>query len=302
MKIEKELQEDHQIKLNVELDADPFEKAKRQAARKIAKKVKIPGFRPGKAPYNVILRQVGEGAVVEEAMDILIEDIYPKVLEEAEITPYGPGNLEKVESLDPPTFQFVVPLAPEVELGDYKELEIDYKVPEVEAAAIDAQIEQMLQQQAITEQSEEPAKEGDRVFYQVSADRAEIEDGEEANIIPERFNSTIIEPESEAQNHWPYPGFSQNLIGLSIDGEKDVVYTYPEDHEDEDLQGVEAIFHITVTNIQTVSLPELDDEFAKSASDFETIEELRADIEEKLKEAARTGIRTRPTMIRSSKP
>ncbi len=80
MKIEKELQEDHQIQLNVELEADPFEKAKRQAARKIAKKVKIPGFRPGKAPYNVIVRQVGEGAIVEEAMDILIDDIYPKIL------------------------------------------------------------------------------------------------------------------------------------------------------------------------------------------------------------------------------
>jgi len=76
LKIEKELLEDHQIQLNVEIDAEPFEKAKRQAAKKIAKKVKIPGFRPGKAPYNVIVRQVGEGAVVEDAMDILIEDIY----------------------------------------------------------------------------------------------------------------------------------------------------------------------------------------------------------------------------------
>ncbi len=283
MKIEKEIQEDHQIKLNVELEADPFEKAKRQAARKIAKKVKIPGFRPGKAPYNVIVRQVGEGAVVEEAMDILIEDIYPKVLEEAEIKPYGPGNLEKVESLDPPTFHFVVPLAPEVELGDYKSLEITYEVPEIEPEAIDAQFDELRQQQAVTEKSEEPAKVGDRVFYQVSADRVEVEEGEEANIIPNRFNSTIIEAEGEVQNQWPYPGFSQNLVGMSIDEEKDVVYIYPEDHEDEELQGAEAVFHITVTNIQTVSLPELDDEFAKSASDFDTIEELRADIEKNLK-------------------
>ena len=83
MKIEKELLDDHQIKLNVEVDADPFEKAKRQAARKIAKRVKIAGFRPGKAPYNVIVRNVGEGAIVEEAMDFLIDDIYPKVIEEA---------------------------------------------------------------------------------------------------------------------------------------------------------------------------------------------------------------------------
>jgi trigger factor len=283
LKIEKELQEDHQIQLNVELDADPFEKAKRQAARKIAKKVKIPGFRPGKAPYNVILRHVGEGAVVEEAMDILIDDIYPKVLDEAEITPYGPGNLEEVESLDPPTFKFMVPLAPEVELGDYKALEIAYEVPKVETEEIDAQIDELRQQQAITEKSEDPAKEGDRVFYQVSADRVEIEEGEEAEIIPNRFNSTIIEAKGEEQNQWPYVGFSQNLLGMSIDEEKDVVYTYPEDHFEEDLQSVEAVFHITVTNVQTVSLPEVDDEFAKTASDFDTIEELRADIEESIK-------------------
>ena len=124
MKIEKELLEDHQIQLNVEIDADPFEKAKRQAARKIARKVRIPGFRPGKAPYNIIIRHLGEGAIVEDALDILVEDIYPKILDEAEVKPYGPGNLENIESLDPPTFKFVVPLAPEIEVvgrGSFKE-------------------------------------------------------------------------------------------------------------------------------------------------------------------------------------
>ena len=223
MKIEKEQLEDHQIKLNVEIDAEPFENAKRQAARKIAKKVKVPGFRPGKAPYNVILRQVGEGAIVEEAMDILIDDIYPKVLEEAEINPYGPGSLEKVESLDPPTFHFVVPLAPEVELGDYKALELAYEIPEVTEEEIEEQIATLRQQQAITEKSEEPAKEGDRVFFQISAKRAEISEGQEAEIIPERFNSSIIEKKGEEQNQWPFSGFSANLKGMSIDEEKDIL-------------------------------------------------------------------------------
>jgi len=282
LKIEKELLEDHQIKLNVEIDADPFEKAKRQAARKIAKKVKVPGFRPGKAPYNVILRQVGEGAIVEEAMDFLIEDIYPKVIEEAEVNPYGPGSLEKVESLDPPSFRFLVPLAPEVELGDYKALELAYEVPDVADEEIDEQIATLRQQQAITEKSEEPAVESDRVFFQVSADRVDVAEGEEANIIPERFNSMIIEAKGEEKNQWPFPGFAANLKGMSIDEQKDIIYTYPEDHEDEELQSVEAIFHVTVTNIQKVTLPELDDEFAQAASDFDTLDELKADIKENL--------------------
>jgi trigger factor len=282
LKIEKELLEDHQIKLNVEIDADPFEKAKRQAARKIAKQVKVPGFRPGKAPYNVILRQVGESAIVEEAMEFLIDDIYPKVLKEADVKPYGPGSLEKVESLDPPSFHFVIPLAPEVELGDYKALELAYEVPEVTEEEIDQEIATLLQQQAITEKSEEPAIEGDRVFFQVSADRAEVTEGEEANIIPERFNSVIVEAKDEDENQWPFPGFSANLKGMSIDESKDIIYTYSEDHDDEELQGVEAVFHVMVTNIQKVTLPELDDEFAKAASDFDTLDELKADIKERL--------------------
>jgi trigger factor len=283
LKIEKELLEDHQIELNVEIDSDPFESAKRKSARNIAKKVKIPGFRPGKAPYNVIIRHVGENAVVEEALDILVEDIYPKILEEAEIQPFGPGSLQNIENLDPPTFKFVVPLAPEVELGDYKTLDIPYEVPPVEAEAIDAKIDELRQQQAITEKSENPATEGDRVFYQVSAKRVEVDEGQEADLIPERFNSAIIEKEGEEQNQWPFVGFSKNLLGMSIDEEKDIIYTYPEDHEDDEFKGVEAVFHVVVTNIQTVSLPELDDEFAKSASDFDTLEELRNSIIEELK-------------------
>ncbi len=282
MKIEKELLEDHQIKLNVEIDADPFEKAKHQAARKIAKKVKVPGFRPGKAPYQVILRQVGEGAIIEEAMEFLIDDIYPKVLEEAEINPYGPGSLDKVESLDPPTFHFLVPLAPEVVLGDYKSLELAYEEPEVTAEEIDEQIDSLRQQQAITEKSEEPAVEGNRVFFQISADRVEVTEDQEANILPERFNSVIIEAKGDEQNQWPFPGFSAKLKGMSIDEEKDILYTYPEDHENEEFQGVEAVFHVTVTNIQKVALPDLDDEFAKAASDFDTLEELKADIQNNL--------------------
>ncbi len=168
-------------------------------------------------------------------------------------------------------------------MGDYKALELAYVVPDVEAKAIDALIDELRQQQAITEKSEEPAEEGNRVFYQVSADRAEVKEGEEANLILDRFNSAIIEAEGEEQNQWPFPGFSRNLAGMSVDEEKDVIYTYPEDHEDEELQEVEAVFHIVITNVQKVTLPELDDEFAKSASDFDTIEELRADIEENLK-------------------
>ena len=282
MKIEKEFLEDHQVKLHVEFEPEQFEQAKRRAAKKIAKKVKIPGFRPGKAPYNVIVRHVGEGTIIEDATEMFVDEMYPKVLEEAEIKPYGPGTLEDVETLEPPTFVFKVPLAPEVELGDYKSLEIPYEPPEITDEAVDARLEEMRQDLALTETSTEPAQEGDRVYFQVSAERVEPEKGEDATLIAERFNSVVIEPDNE--NEWPFPGFSANLIGMSAEESKDIIYTYPDDYEDEALRGVEAIFHVTVTNVQKVTLPALDDEFAKSASDFDTLEELRADIRKNLEE------------------
>ena len=103
MKIETENLEDHQIKLTVEVDDENLEQAKRKAAKKIAKRIKIPGFRPGKAPYQVIQRQVGDEALLEESLEILINDNYPNIIEQADIQPYGPGNFENISSFEPLT-------------------------------------------------------------------------------------------------------------------------------------------------------------------------------------------------------
>jgi trigger factor len=90
----------------------------------LSRKTKIPGFRPGKAPYNVVERTIGEGVILENALDILIEEIYPDVIKEAGINPYGPGALKNMPSLDPPTFEFVIPLDAEVQLGDYRQIRL----------------------------------------------------------------------------------------------------------------------------------------------------------------------------------
>jgi trigger factor len=279
LKIETEHLEDHQVKLTVELETAPLEKAKHQAARQIAKKVKIPGFRPGKAPYGVIVRTVGESAVVEDAIELLVNDIYPKVLEEAEIEAYGPGSLENVGSLEPPTLIFTVPLEPEVELGDYKALDISYEPPAVGDEQIDAKLKELQEQHVIRETVERPAEVGDMVFMQLSAHKTRAEEDEDATIYDGRFSSSVIhDPDHQPEQEWPYPGFSQELIGITAKAEKNITYTYPEDHGDENLQGVEVEFHVVVTNIQSRSYPELDDEFAKTASDFDTLEELKEDI------------------------
>ncbi len=283
MKIEKEFRDDHQVKLTVEIDSEPFEIAKRRAARQVAKRVKIPGFRPGKAPYGVILRQVGEGHIVEEALEILIEEQYPEIIKEAEIKPYGPGKLEGVPQLDPPTFEFIVPLEAEVELGDYKSLRIPYEIPQISDKDLEDNIENIRDQNASRESVERPAELGDIVFMRISGINLDIENEAEATIIEERFSSSLIQ-ETEDENEWPFPGFSKELIGISIDDEKTLTYKYPDDYNDESLQGINAELKIFVTNIQTKNLPEIDEEFVKKVSEFESVEEWKINLKENLAE------------------
>ncbi len=282
MKIEKEYRDDHQVKLTVEIDPDSFKAAKHKAARKIAKKVKIPGFRPGKAPYGVILRQVGEGHIVENALDQWIEEQYPKVIEEAEIEPYGPGTLENVPQLDPPTLEFVVPLDAVVEVGDYKSIRVPYQPPSIEDEEVEKEIKRIQEQHATRESVERPAEIGDVVYMRIRGERSDLDQGEDSTIVEERFSSSIIKTELDP-NEWPFPGFSTNLVDMSKEEEKTIHYYYPEDYADENLQGAAVDFHVVVTNVQTLTLPEADDELAKTASDFDSLEEwkesLRVDLE-----------------------
>jgi len=286
LKIEQEILEDRQVKLNVEIDNEPWQKAKHQAARRLAKRVKIPGFRPGKAPYAVIVRNIGEGAIVEEALEILIDDVYPKIIDEAEIEPYGPGRLEEVEDLDPPTFEFVVPLQPEVEVGDYKAIEIAYEPPEIDDDEVDEALENMRQQQAINEPVERPAADGDIVYMRVSGKRLDVEDESDVMLFNQQFSSARLGQEDSATDRQFFEGFSDQLVGLAPQEQKTFNHTYPDDYEDEDLQGVEVEFQVDVTNIQAYTIPDLDDEFAKSAGEFDTLDEMRQDMKSRLQEQA----------------
>jgi len=130
LKIETHPREDHQTTMVVEVDAERLEGARRRAARKIAERAKIPGFRPGKAPYDVVRRLYGDAVITEEAVEILVDDIYPQAIKEADIKPSGQGQLENIESMDPPKFVFTVPLAPTVELGDYRSVRLPYEYVE----------------------------------------------------------------------------------------------------------------------------------------------------------------------------
>ena len=131
MNVQTEKLDNHVARLTVEVESQQLEKAKKQAARKLAKRVNIPGFRRGKAPYRVLVSYVGEAPIVEEAVETLGNDVFRKALDESEIEPYTIGELEDFK-LDPqPTFVFTVPMQPTVEMNDYLSVRADYEMPDV---------------------------------------------------------------------------------------------------------------------------------------------------------------------------
>jgi trigger factor len=282
-KIDSQPLEDHQVKLVVEAPAESFEAAKHKAARKLSQKNKIPGFRPGKAPYPIVVRQFGESVILEEALDLYIQDAYVKILEEAEIEPYGPGELENVISFDPPQFEFVVPLKPIVELCDYHALHRDYDFQPVSEKDVDEAIENLRERQAILEPVERPASEGDVVYIQLSGNRKDGEGEDGSSLVNERRAPITIRPEGDPdENAWPFPGFSRYLIGLSAGDSKTIDYKFSDDFYFEGLQGIEATYELKVEEIKSRLLPEVNDEFAQSVGEFENLEALRTTIREEL--------------------
>ena len=283
MKIDTQPLEDHQVKLTVEVEPKPFEAAKQRAARKLARQVKIPGFRPGKAPYPVIVRHLGEPAIIEEAVEILVNDVYPDAIKEAKIEAYGPGSLENIVSIDPPTFEFVVPLRAEVILGDYHAIREPYGLKEITPEMVDEVLENLQERQAIIEPVVRPAQEGDLVRVKLHADRKEPEEGKPATLINNRPFSTTIEPEQpEDPTEWPFPGFSRRLLGMTAGDEASFYYAYPEDSESESLHSTEAEFFINVEQVSSREIPKLDEEFAKSVGNYATMDELREAIRQDL--------------------
>lgn len=279
--------EDHQVRLTVDVDESLLEGAQHRAARDLSKRMKIPGFRPGKAPYNVILNYLGEAEIRKEAIYTLVDEIYPKALEEAKIEPYGSGTLEEVKDDEgsPLQFLFKVPLKAETEIGDYRALRIPYKPAKITKADIDERLEKMRAEAVIIEPVQRSAQEGDMLHVQIEGVRSAPEEGEEVELIHERSAPVVIEAsDADTKEEWPFSGFSRQLIGVMAGEEKKIHYKYPDDSPFESLRGVEADFTIKVEKVSTRTLPTLDDEFAQSVSDAATIKELREKIHHELED------------------
>lgn len=264
MNIEKQYQEDHSIKLIVEVDQEKMNTYKRRAATKIASRGNIPGFRPGKAPYDIVVRTYGEGAITEQAVDLFIDVEYSNILKEADVNPGAAGSLESIDSLEPPKFTFRVPLAPEIDLGDYHSVRLAYEWKAPEQKDVDAALEELRQMYASTENVERAIELGDYVLLDVKSETVELN----------RTGFATFVRKEERDTEWPYNGFAKELVGLKAGESKTIKYSFPADWEVEELKGKDVEIEATIKTVRGVTLPDINDEFAKMTGAGETVDAL----------------------------
>ncbi len=285
MKIEQTYLEDHQLEVTVEAEQDVFEQAKHRAAKEMSKGKNIPGFRPGKAPYQRVVTHFGESAIIDHALDHFLDEVYPQIIDEIDREPYGPGQVKEIKTLEPPTFVFYIPLQPEVKLGEYREIRLPYEKADVPQEEVDKILDRMLSQQASIEPVDHSAEEGNLVDTSLDARAAESDpDDEESYLLKNQPLPVMIKGKKDDQDkEWPFPGFSRQLLGVSSGDSLELTYEFPDDDTvEEDYRGKEVLYAVQVEGIRERVLPELDDAFVKTVSDLESVDELREQILEEL--------------------
>jgi trigger factor len=285
LKIEQTYLEDHQLELVVETEQDVFEKAKHLAAKELAKGKKIPGYRPGKAPYQLILNHFGEATIIDKALEHFLDEIYPQVIDEIEEEPYGPGQVKEIQSLDPPTFIFHIPLQPDIVVGEYREIRLPYEKTEITENDVDEIIERMRSQQATVEPVDHPAEEGNLVDTSLDGRPSDADpDDEESYLLKGQPLPVMIKgKDDDDSSEWPFPGFSRQLLGASEGDSLELTHEFSDNEDvDEEYRGKELLYTVKVQGIRERVQPDLDDDFVKKISDLESVDELRQQINEEL--------------------
>ena len=267
LKITQQRLENQQMLLTIVVPDERVDKALRATAKKLAKQYRIPGFRPGKAPYHVIVSRFGREALLEEVADEMGQDIFVEAMEVAELDPYARAVLKDV-SFDPLTYQVEVPLPPEVEPNNYRELRVPYAEPGEEAIseAVQAEIEQIRERFKTWQPVERPVEYGDLVTIsvKVTVNDEVVLENDDWDVVP------------DAEEYTMAPEFDAAFIGMTVGEAKMFTATFPEESESP-WEGEEGAFEINVIGIKSEELPELDAELAQEVGEYETYEELYDD-------------------------
>ena len=277
MSLQVERLEHNMAKLTIEVSAEELEGALQKAYQKHKGKISIPGFRKGKVPRQLVEKMYGPEIFYDDAANALIPEAYAKAYDESglEIVSQPKIDVTQIEKGKAFIFTAEVAVKPEVTLGQYKGIEVDSFSTEVSAEEVEAKLaeEQNKNARTITVEGR-PVQDKDEVVldFEGFVDGVAFEGGKGENYPLTIGSGSFI------------PGFEEQLIGVEPEQEVEVKVTFPEDYHAEDLKGKDAVFKCTVHEIKAKELPELDDEFASEVSEFDTLEEYKADVEKKLRE------------------
>lgn len=280
MKAELIKKEGNKVTLKITVDNNKFESAVNKAYNKTKSKYNLPGFRKGKAPRVVIESQYGKGVFYNDAIEILFPEVYPQAIKELNIDPVDSPNLdvEEISKDNGLVMVLNVEVKPEFELGNYKGIEVTKVENNVTEDEVDLKLKEML----------------DRNSRLVSVEDKALESGDTAVIDFEGFDNGVAFEGGKGENYnlvigsnTFIPGFEDQLIGKKAGEELKVEVNFPEEYHVEALAGKPVVFEVKVNDVKVKEVPELDDEFAKDASEFDTLAELRADVKAKLQEEAK---------------
>ena len=271
--------EKNDVMFNMESSAEEFENAQIKAYQDNKSKFVVDGFRKGKAPRSIIEKKYGEGVFFEDALDELFRENYPKALNELNLEVIDSPRAEFTQLKKGEGFTATITVAcfPVVEVKDYKGVKIDKIEREVKEDEIDNEIEQLQKRNARMVSVERAAEDGDTVYFDYSG-----------FVGDNQFEGGTAEKQTLKLGSGMFiPGFEEQLVGCKADEDKDVKVTFPKDYHATDLAGKEAVFHCHIHEVREEELPELNDDFAQDVSEFDTLEELRANTREKLEETAK---------------
>jgi trigger factor len=270
---------DSHVRVEVEVPAEQVDRGMQRAARSLAKEMRLPGFRKGKAPPALVIQRLGFGAVFQETIREALPEWYEQGLLGSGISPVGDPDIEIVSAPEAEgealSFKFEIGVRPKAKLGEYKGLEVGRAEAEPPDEIVDREVERIREGFAKLEPVERAAADGDVLLmdFEGLVDGKAFDGGKAADYLLELGSGQLIE------------GFEEQLNGVGGGEQRDVKVTFPEDYQAEHLAGQDAVFTVDVKEVREKVLPELDDDFASEASEFDTLAELRADIGKRVAEA-----------------
>ncbi|HZY42401.1 MAG TPA: trigger factor, partial [Anaerolineae bacterium] len=276
MNVTTEPRENRLMALTIEVEPERVEAALAQAARRLAQKYKVPGFRPGKAPRAVIERMVGKKGLYEEVVDELGPKVYKEALEQQNIDPFGPGEMEDF-TMEPMVFKMLVPLAPVVDLGDYRSVRLPHIEPIVDEHAVEHQLEHLRENQAIIEPVGDVPAEVNMIA------KVDLEGTVDGQPFITKQSGVAINLYPTLDRDEELLDFSVPIIGLTPGEDKTFSLVVPDSDQYGEFRGKTADFNVHLIELQKRELPALDDALAQTVGDYETLDALKDTIRAELR-------------------